>query len=348
MSEFTNIFSHFEEATFPIILLKTDLTVEYMNKQANSKFGKYLSNKLWHTEYLNDTIIHDVTQNVLAGKTVILTPPDIKEFSLLLFQPIFGEDRMTEYIRLSIEVLDDKNKQYKKVSPNTNLFNNMYTEIHNHLQLIEMSVDSIKKQAECSNDENFMKILNDGCDFFKTVVTTYDYIYSLMRNYNIDKAEIFKPEEIIENLKNEYYYLTAVNLINSKNTLICNTDFIAETLKAIVEHIKAVVGICDVNLKAYEEMDHFIFVFTANKSIDPKPSDNYIQQYYLDLGHFKNKAKESGGNLITIADEDNIKILYSIRKHVRADLSQEFNQKKAAKERQKKYHEDKEEAAEGD
>jgi len=325
-SGFKDIFSYFEGSSFPLILLKTDLTVEYINEQASNKFGKYFRNKTWYTEYMSNDSVCSIIKNILAGETVIVTPPDVKEFSSLMFQPVLGKNQKPEFVRLNIEILADSHKRYYRSSPNVNFFNSIYYELHNQLKIIEMSVNGIRKSRNENVCESYIEMLNSSKDVFKNFVTTFDYIYSLMRSYNLDETVLLNPCQIIAKIEQAYPYLTVINLISGRDVFICNPKFFIETLKAIIEYIGIITCVRDINLKAYENKEHFIFVFQANKDCSQKIDFNYIEQYYLDLSVFKNKAVALGGNLITIEKENYVKVLYSIRKHIRAEFTQEFNQ----------------------
>ncbi len=325
-SGFTDILSYFEDASFPVILLKTDLTVEYTNRQANNKFGKYFKNKEWYKEYLKKDAIRKITSSILAGENVIITPPEVKDFSFLLFQPVFGKNGKPELIRLNIEILADINRKFKKHSPNTNLFRNLYEEMNLQLSNINLTINGLQRCINKDEGAKYIEILKSNCNIFKEFVITYDYIYSLMKSYNVNEVSLFNPKEVIEKLAVKNSALTIVNLLSGHDILICNPQFFINTLNAIIEHISILTGSAKIELKAYEEKEHFVFVFQAKKDLSKKIMFNYIQQFYLDLDTFKTKAKELGGNLITIEHPNRIKVLYSIRKHIRSDFSPEFNQ----------------------
>ncbi len=325
-SGFTDILSYFEDASFPVILLKTDLTVEYTNRQANNKFGKYFKNKEWYKEYLNKESIRKITTSILAGENVIITPPEVKDFSFLLFQPIYGKNGKPELVRLNIEILADINRRFNKHSPNTNLFRNIYEEMNLQLRNINLTVNELRRCVIKDEGSKYIEILKSSCNTFKEFVVTYDYIYSLMKSYNINEVSFFSPKEVIDKLEKKIPALTTINLLSGHDSLICNPQFFINTLNAIIEHIRILTGAEKIELKAYEEKEHFIFVIQAKKDLSKKIIFNYIQQFYLDLDTFKTKAEELGGNLISIESPNRIKVLYSIRKHIRADFSSEFNQ----------------------
>jgi len=325
-SGFSDILSYFEDAAFPVIILKPNLAVEYINRQANNKFGKYLNRKTWHKDFMEDEIARKVTTNLLAGENVIISPPEVKEFSFLFFQPIPNQNGKIELVRLSIEILSDSHRRFSKNSPNINLFRNIHNELTHQLSTMKMSIEAIRKSTNRNDIEAYIEMMNSCCEVFSSFVHTFDYIYSLMKTYNINEETLFNPKETVDKIAAKYLEVKAVNLIGNHDVLICNPQFFIKTLETIIEHINIHSGTSPIEMKAYEEKAHFVFVFRAN--INPNYETNYncLQLYNSDLEIFKTKAKESGGNLIEIKDETQIKILYSIRKHIRADISTEFNQ----------------------
>ncbi|MBQ7014832.1 MAG: hypothetical protein IJN12_01780 [Clostridia bacterium] len=325
-SGFTDILSYFEDAAFPVILLKPDLTVEYMNRQADNKFGKYLRIKNWQSEYMHSATVRKITTSILAGENVIVSPPDVKEFSFLLFQPILGQSGKPELVRLNIEILADMHKKYRKNSPNINLFSNIYNETHRQLSTIEMSIEALRRSICKDGGDVYLEMLKSSSEVFSKIVMTYDYIYSLMKSYNINEETLFDPSEVVEKLAESNPKLSVINLLSGYDVLICNPQLFINTLKAIIEHITIFAEDSQIELKAYEEKEHFVFVLKANKDQTPKSHYNYIQQYYMNLEPFKEKAEELGGNLIKIENEAHIKIMYSLRKHFRMDSTVEFNQ----------------------
>jgi hypothetical protein len=78
----------------PFFLEDSDLSA----KSLYTSF-RYFKNKEWYKEYLKKDAIRKITTSILAGENVIITPPEVKDFSFLLFQPVFGKNGKPELIR---------------------------------------------------------------------------------------------------------------------------------------------------------------------------------------------------------------------------------------------------------
>lgn len=325
-SGYQELSSYFEDASFPVILLKTDLTVEYMNSEAENCFGKYFRKPKWEKYCFEPEVELQIKYSLAKGESVVISPPQIKDFSMMLFQPIFGSNGMPDLVRLNIEVFRDVCRQREVQSIDQSLFEYTNNELLESLHAMEMALRLIKKEDDQEINKPYFDIFENGINTVKSKALNYEYIYELMRKHDIATDTIFNPRIDIKRIMDDMPDVEYTDLLGDTSIIINNRTALEISFKAIISYVQILSGTMEVKVKAYESDPHFVFVFKAEKNPDAffDMIEAMNQKTVMDI--IKLRTEENGGNMIVANTEDSVKILYSIRKHLRSEYSMVFNQ----------------------
>ncbi len=326
ISGYKNILSYFEDVSFPIILLRTDLSVEYMNTEAENNFGKYFRTPEWQKLYFERDIERQIKRSIEKGESVVVSPPHVKDFGLLIFQPLVNEDGKTELVRLNVEIFCDIRKKLESYGSNKSLFDNIYSEFRDNTQMMEMALKILKSENNSEKTKPYYQMLEKGMHEFKQSLMCFEYLFEIMKRHDIYNEKLSNPrldiQETFENIDGVEY----TDLLGDTGSLIYNQYKLKQTLTILVDLAKNLAGNEHINVKAYESDPYFVFIFDAKKDFRLAPEKRHLEELKILSDVIKQRTEENGGHLIVHEAQNSVKIMYSIKKHLRTEYSSIFNQ----------------------
>ncbi len=323
---YTELSSYFENASFPVMLLNTDLKIEYMNTEAENCFGKYLRKADWEKVYLEQDITRQVKHCLKKGETVVLTPPQVKDFSMILLQPILGKDGIPELVRMNIEVFCDIRRKYEQYNNNQGLFDYICNSMTNEIKTMELSLKILKNNDKNEENGMYYKLLENSINDFKHSFLNFEYLFEIIKRNDIAKGSVFNPRLDIQQIAESTDGVEYTDLIGKDSCIFYDRSALETAIKTIIQYTQTVAGTRSVKMKSYEKDPYFVFVFTAEKCEDNAKDNTSLNELSAAMDIIKLRAEENGGNLREINSEDQIKVMYSIKKHIRSEYSTIFNQ----------------------
>lgn len=321
-----NELSYFENASFPVILLRTDLTVEYMNLEAESAYGQYFRRPDWDKIYLERDTVRQIKHSLEKGESIVVTPPHVKDFGMLLFQPLAGKDGTPELIRLNVEIFSDFRRKLDTAQISRSLYEFVHNDTRDSMQSMEMAINILKNGDKKESDKPYFSLLENGLTDIKQNIMSFEYIYELMKRHDISKDTLFNPRTDIKQIAENIDGVEYTDLLSDTGMIVYNRESLDITFKTLIRRIQALTGNESVKMKAYEVEPHFVFVISAEKDPDKFSENDHAEELQTAMDIIRFRAEENGGNLIVTETEETVKILYSMRKHLRSEYSMIFNQ----------------------
>lgn len=312
----------YSNLSFPIIILSTDLSILYMNTEAKNTYGKYFKNPIWKSKIFNEGIIEEITALIEKGETVTVSPPQINEFTKMLFQPIIGSDGKISAVRLNVDLF--------KSGPHTfdsyEAFNSMYDRTKGVLNTAQMAAEVLIDRAGRPDASKYASIIYDNMDKLGSNLKNSEYLFNLINRHNLKHETMFNPLELIQEIVDKTDGTKIKSVTDDNTQTLFDATAFEYAIDLIINYLKAISEGNEIKLESYEKESHFVFVFKTKRVLDIQTDKETLNHYQVNMEILKEQSEKLGGNLVQIIRGSKIKILYSIKKHLRSEYSMAFRQ----------------------
>ena len=147
-----------------------------------------------------------------------------------------------------------------------------------------------------------------------------------MKRHDVARDTVFNPGPVLEKITEHYSDVEFANMLSGRGEIVYNINSFVKAFELFINTAKLHSLDNKIHMKAYESGAHFVFVITAKANNEDKLEKVLADSYILKLESLKTIAKERDGNLIVLKNDNTIKIMFSIKKHLRSEYAMIFNQ----------------------
>lgn len=322
----TELKETYDNAHFPVILLTPDLNVSYMNTEAKHSFGRFFKLPIWYSRYIEKDVLEKTRSLLEKGESVILTPPNVKEISMLLFQPISDNNGKTVYIRMSADIFGGLKQDYDSLKNFKNVYDTMYERIKGTVNTLQMSVESIKDDKKGLLSISYLKSINKKLSDLNGFIMNSEYIFELINKHNLKTDSIFNPIETVDKIIKTYPNAEITESIGNTSEIILEKAGFSYAIDLIMNYIYVLSPDGKIKLKTEEQHNHLVFVFETKLTVSKLPSPQLLGEFDLKMDILKRMSEKIGGNLLILNTGRKLKVLYSLKKLIRSEYSAVFRQ----------------------
>lgn len=236
-----------------------------------------------------------------------------------------GNDGKPELVRLNVELFCDLRRKLETAQINRNLYGYIHNEVSDSIQSMEMAVTLLKNQDKKESNKPYYQLLESGIKDFNQGLMNFEYICELLKRHDISQDSLFNPRFEIKQTVESIVGVEYTDLLGDTGMVIGNKRSLELTFKTLINYVQTFAENESVKVKAYEADPHFVFVISAEKQNKGFTADTK-EELQAAIEIIKSKTEEQGGNLIVIDEKESVKMLYSMKKHLRSEYSMIFNQ----------------------
>lgn len=308
--------SFFEEASFPVIFLNPDLTIKYMNGEADKAFSHMFASYRWFEKIMSSELYKKVAERVSEGLTATLLPPDIRDFSLLMFVPEYRKNDKTVCVKLYFETTFD----IKRHIENTNDYlGGKLKGITNSAKLaLDMLRITANKEPEC---RKYIEVLTKSCNKLVEFSQNANYLYEIADKRESSNETVFLLHEALCEAVPEAADIVFTDMTSDRDMLIYDKRKFTSFITGIISHYKLFEGSGIINIKAYTNGDRLVMAFRGERSSRRFSEDESKPLYSKgsELAAIRSSVIRNGGNMVFLDIGSELKILMSLKIHIKSE-----------------------------